>query len=104
MMTHAVEIGLRADDPTRDVKALRSKSLGHHSWEEREIEHLETRHPIGSKARLAFALLLYTGQRRSDVVRMGRQHIREGLLHVRFHFAPRSAGLSPGRSERTSPF
>jgi integrase len=38
---------------------------------------------VGSRARLALALLLYTGQRRSDVVRMGRQHVRDGLLHVR---------------------
>ena len=38
---------------------------------------------IGSRARLAFALLLYTGQRRSDVVRMGRQHIRDEALQVR---------------------
>ena len=29
------------------------------------------------------ALLLYTGHRRSDVVRMGRQHIRDGVLQVR---------------------
>jgi integrase len=83
MMQHAVEIGLRADDPTRDVKAIRVKSQGFHSWTEDEIAQFEARHPIGSKARLAFALLLYTGQRRCDVVRMGRQHIRDGKLHVR---------------------
>jgi integrase len=29
------------------------------------------------------ALLLYTGQRRADVVHMGRQHVRDGLLYVR---------------------
>ncbi len=40
-------------------------------------------HPIGTKPRLAFALLLYTAQRRSDVVRMGRQHIRDGVLTVK---------------------
>jgi integrase len=83
MMKHAVEIGLRADDPTRDVRAIRVKSGGYHSWTEVEIEQFKARHPIGSRARLALALLLYTGQRRSDVVRMGRQHIRDGLLHVR---------------------
>jgi integrase len=33
----------------------------------------EARHPIGTKARLAFDLLLYTGVRRSDVVRLGPQ-------------------------------
>jgi integrase len=83
MMQHAVETGLRADDPTREVRAIRVKSDGFHSWTDVEISHFEKRHPIGSRARLALALLLYTGQRRSDVVRMGRQHLREGALHVR---------------------
>ena len=83
MMKHAVEIGLRADDPTRDVKAIRVKSDGYHSWNDDEIAQFEKRHPIGSLGRLAFALLLYTGQRRSDVVRMGPQHIRDGVLGVR---------------------
>lgn len=83
MMQHAVETGLRADDPTRNVKVIRVKSDGYHSWTESEIGQFEARHIIGSRARLAFALLLYTGQRRSDVVRMGRQHIRDGALQVR---------------------
>jgi integrase len=34
-------------------------------------------------ARLAFALALHTAQRRSDVVRMGRQHVRDGRIEVR---------------------
>jgi integrase len=37
---------------------------------------------VGSRPRLALALLHYTGQRRSDVVRMGRQHVRDGVLQV----------------------
>lgn len=83
MMKHAVEVGLRADDPTRDVKAIRVKSDGYHSWTDDEISQFERRHPVGSRARLALALLLHTGQRRSDVVRMGRQHIRDGVIQVR---------------------
>ena len=44
----------------------------------------EKRHPIGTRPRLAFGLLLYTGQRRSDVVRMGRQHIdKNGAIRMR---------------------
>src|SRR5262245_61397214 len=83
MMRHAIEIGLRADDPTRDVRAIRVKSDGFHSWNDDEIAQFERRHPAGTFARLALALLLYTGQRRSDVVRMGPQHIRDGELSVR---------------------
>jgi len=84
LMQHAVEIGLRADDPTRDVRKVpTAKGDGYHSWTEGEIEQFERLHPVGSRARLAFALLLYTGQRRSDVVRMGRQHLSDGAICVR---------------------
>ena len=82
MMRHAVDIGLRADDPTHAVKAVRIKTAGHHSWSDEEIAEFERRHPVGSRARIALALLLYTGQRRGDVIRMGTQHIRAGTLHV----------------------
>jgi integrase len=83
MMKHAVDIGLRTDDPTRDVKAVRLKTGGFHSWTDAEIAQFERHHPIGSRARLAVALLLYTGQRRGDVLRMGAQHVRDGALYIR---------------------
>jgi integrase len=83
MMKHAIEIGLRADDPTREVRAIRIKTDGFHSWTDDEIAQFERHHPIGSRARLAMALLLFTGQRRGDVIRMGAQHIRNGALHVK---------------------
>jgi integrase len=83
MMRHAIEIGLRAEDPTREVRAIRTRTTGHHSWTDDEIAQFERYHPIGTRARLALALLLYTGQRRGDVIRMGVQHIRNGALHVK---------------------
>ena len=83
MMRHAIEIGLRADDPTREVRAIRIRTGGHHSWTDDEIAQFERYHPVGSRARLALALLLYTGQRRGDVIRMGAQHIRNGAIHVK---------------------
>jgi integrase len=83
LMQHSIEIGLRADDPTREVKSIPIKTDGYHSWTEAEIAQFEKHYPVGSRARLAFALLLYTGQRRSDVVHMGRQHIENGGISVR---------------------
>jgi integrase len=83
MMKHAVAIGIRADDPTRDVKAIRIRSPGHHTWTEVEIAAFAGCHPVGSRGRLALALLLYTGQRRGDVIRMGTQHVRDGVLSVK---------------------
>jgi len=70
-------------DPTANIKQRAIKGDGFHTWSEEEIAKFEARHPVGSKPRLAFALLLYTAQRRSDVVRMGRQHIRDGVLTVK---------------------
>src|SRR5215468_9877123 len=70
-------------DPTANIKLRQIKSDGFHTWTEDEIAQFEAHHPVGTKPRLAFALLLYTAQRRSDVVRMGRQHIRDGVLTVK---------------------
>jgi integrase len=83
LMQLAVEEGYRKDNPTIGIKRIKNRSDGFHTWNENEIAQFEACHPIGSKARLALALLLYTAKRRSDVVRMGRQHIRDGVVHVR---------------------
>ena len=83
VMQFAVSVGLRKDDPTQGIKLPNVKTDGIYTWTEQDIETYEACHAVGTKARLAFALLLYTAQRRSDVVRMGRQHIRDGSLQVR---------------------
>ncbi len=82
MMRFAVEEGLRRDDPTVGVRKIRFHTEGFHTWTEDEIATFESKWPIGTRERLAFALLLYTGQRRSDVIRMGRQHVRDGAIEV----------------------
>jgi len=68
-------------NPIRDVPKLKVRKGGHHSWTIEEVEQFERRHPVGTKARLAMALLLYTGQRRSDVVRFGPPMVRDGWLY-----------------------
>jgi integrase len=74
----AVERGHLETDPSAGIKKVRHKTDGHHTWTIEEVKQYEARHPVGTKARLALALLLYTGQRRGDVVRMGRQHVSDG--------------------------
>jgi integrase len=78
----AVKRGWLRTDPTANIKLQAIKTDGHHTWNEDEIAQYEAHYPIGTRERLAFALLLYTAQRRSDVVRMGRQHIKDGVLAV----------------------
>ena len=70
-------------NPAIGVKRYKSWGEGFHTWSEDEIAKFEARHEIGTRARLAFALLLYTAQRRSDVVRMGWQHVTGDLIAVR---------------------
>ena len=83
LMKYAVEFGLREDNPATGVKLPNLKTDGYHSWTEAEIAQFEAHHGQGTRARLALSMLLYTGQRRGDVVRLGRQHIRDGVVHVR---------------------
>lgn len=71
--------GMRVN-PARDVPKLKGEGDGYHVWSEQERSQFEARHALGSKARLAYALLFHTGQRRSDIVRLGRQHVRNGNL------------------------
>jgi integrase len=85
LMRFAMDAGLRADNPTVGITSVKVRSDGWHTWTEDEIAAFEATHPIGSMARLALALLLYTAQRRSDIVRMGRQHVRNGSIQVRQH-------------------
>jgi enterobacteria phage integrase len=68
LIRYAMALGWTDRDPTAGVKAYRSKEI--HTWNEQEIATFEKRWPEGSRERLAFALLLYTGQRGSDVHRM----------------------------------
>src|SRR6516165_7289433 len=73
-------LGWTDRDPTAGVKAFKSKEI--HTWNEDEIAAFEKRWPEGSRERLTFALLLYTGQRGSDVHRMMRTDIVGDTIRV----------------------
>jgi len=84
MARHAVAAELLPADFTAGVRKARLVDKGgFHTWTEDEIAQFEARWPSGSKPRLALALLLYTGQRRGDVITMGRQSIQAGRIEVR---------------------
>jgi integrase len=81
-LAYAVSIQLRADDPTSGFKVKHRQSDGIITWGEPQIEAFRQHHALGSRARLALELLLNTVQRRSDVIRMGRQHVRGDLIQI----------------------
>src|SRR5262249_17154163 len=80
---HGIAEGMLDDDPTLGVRLGKIQGDGHHTWTEEELAQFEQYYPLGSRERLAFALGLYSGQRRGDGIRMGRQHIRGGVLYVK---------------------
>lgn len=73
-------------NPAAMVEYLSGNPEGFHAWTQEEIDKFEETHPIGTTARLALALGLYTGQRRSDLVLLGRQHmtVHNGTDWLRF--------------------
>lgn len=70
------------DNPAKGIAKVKTQSLGFHTWTEEEARAYEARWPVGTRERLAFDLLVYTGVRRSDVVRLGRQHTRQGEITI----------------------
>jgi integrase len=92
LMKYALQAGLLKTDPTEGIEAVKPQSRakddpdaedGHLTWSEEWIAQYEAYWPIGSKPRLAFSLALYTAQRRSDVVRMGKGMVKDGVMSLR---------------------
>ena len=52
-------------------------------WREEDVAAYEARWPIGTRQRVWLDVLLYTGLRRGDVVRIGRQHVRNGVATLK---------------------
>jgi integrase len=82
LVRHCIDVDLLKEDTTLGIR-LRASKGEFHTWSEEEIAAFEATFAIGTRERLALALGLYSGQRRGDVIRMGRQHIRDGVLQVR---------------------
>jgi enterobacteria phage integrase len=80
LVRFAIDNGYRKDDPTLRIKTF---AIGeHHSWTDEEIAAYERRWAIGTRERTAFALLLYTGQRASDVKAMSWQDVENTAIRV----------------------
>jgi enterobacteria phage integrase len=80
LLRFAIANGWRHDDPTVGIKSFAESEF--HTWTDAEIAQFEVRWPVGTAEHMAFALLLYTGQRRSDVVRMSWRDIDGDIIRV----------------------
>jgi integrase len=80
----AVKAKLVASDPTVGVdNPPRPKTDGFAVWGDDDIAAYEKRWPIGTRQRVWLDVLVYTGLRRGDAVRFGRQHIRNGIGSIK---------------------
>jgi integrase len=76
----ALKVRLIKIDPTSGVDdPPRPQSDGFAPWSEDDIAAYESRWPIGTRQRVWLDVLIYTGLRRGDAVRFGRQHVRNGV-------------------------
>ncbi len=78
----AIDYEWISTNPARTVKLMKVKSQGFTDWSNEDIAQYLAHWPPGTRQRLAFMLLLFTGQRGSDVVRLGHQHYRNGTLSL----------------------
>ena len=70
-------------DPTIGVKVERLRGDGFHAWTAEELARFEERWPLGTRERLAFDIMLWTGLRRGDAARVGPQHVKDGVITLK---------------------
>lgn len=80
----AMENELHDRNPTDGIKIKRDDrdGDGHLAWPLERIEQYEAHWPRGTKQRLVFDVYLYVGLRRGDAARLGKQHIKNGIVHL----------------------
>jgi integrase len=76
LMLFAITQRMRIDDPTQGVKLIKPpRSEGFLAWKPQQVEQYRAKHPLGTTARLALALLLNIAARRYDAHMIGPQNI-----------------------------
>jgi integrase len=80
VMEFAIDQGVRTDNPFHRIKSYKIGT--HHTWTEDELSAFEKRWPIGTRERLAYAVLLYTGQRGGDAVELLRSGLKAGTIDL----------------------
>ncbi|MBD8662691.1 tyrosine-type recombinase/integrase [Rhizobium sp. CFBP 8752] len=79
----AVKQGHLDNNPASSVERVKHTSEGFPIWTDHEIRLFTQRWPIGSRERLAFELILASGLRRSDIVRLGKQHMANETVRIK---------------------
>jgi integrase len=80
LIKFAIDESLLKTDPTEGIKNLSGKTDGYRTWDESDVVKYEVKYPLGTRERLTLELLICTAQRRGDIVKMGRQHVRKIVI------------------------
>lgn len=78
----AVDAEFVKANPCAGITVQKPRSEGFHTWTEEEVSRYEERWPLGTRQRVWFDVLLYTGLRRGDAIRLGRQHVKGGVAQL----------------------
>jgi integrase len=84
LFDHAIALNWRPDNPAKNVDRLEERQEGHPDWPDALIARYRQHHAVGTKPRLAFELVIQTAQRKSDALRLGRQHLIQGGTLLQF--------------------
>jgi integrase len=77
----AIAADLATSNPAQGIPYLpSSRPGGIVPWTEQDVAAFEAKHPLGTMARLALILFTSTGQRISDVVRLGPNMVKDGVI------------------------
>lgn len=78
------EIGIDLSiNPTIGIKYVADSTDGFTPWELEDITKYRNYWPIGTKQRMVMEMFLWWGLRRSDIVRVGKQHFRNGVGSIK---------------------
>jgi len=76
MYRWAIVSGKTDENPTDGIERFRIETNGFQAWTVADLRTYMKKHDLGTQAHLTLMLLVFTACRRSDVVRLGRQHIK----------------------------
>jgi integrase len=79
----ALSVDLVEVNPVDGANRYKIKTDGFIPWTVDEVKRFHAHWPIGTRQRLAMDLALFTGLRRSDLVRVGRQHMANGVISIK---------------------
>lgn len=82
LFTWAVGRGHIDSNPAHGLSVELPTTDGFHTWTAEEMAAFESAWPMGTRQRLAYDVMLWTGLRRSDAIRVGHDHVKDGVISI----------------------